>query len=452
LDGQKIYSVRDINRYIRDLIEQDFTLQDVWIRGEISNFTHHSRGHMYFTVKDEDAVLKAVMFAGSNRYLKFIPKNGTKVLVRGNITVYEAGGQYQLIAKEMQPDGIGGLYLAYEQLKEKLEKEGIFAPERKRTLPAYPRVIGVITSPTGAAVRDIVTTLRRRYPIVRIILIPVLVQGEGAPSAICKALEFVNRSDEVDVLIVGRGGGSIEELWAFNEESVARSIFSSKIPVISAVGHETDFTIADFVADIRAATPTAAAELAVPHLSDLQQKLNWLSEKLHRQLQHHYQTSLDQWRRVHKSLLFRHPKKQVEAANQSLDRLVEQLGQSIQRCLKTKKNEITQHTQRLYLQSPKQKLLLYQEQIARFKDTLQRQANTVTSQKRNEWMYAVARLDGLSPLKIMHRGYSLIYKEQALVKSINQLDPGDVIKVQLADGNLDCSVWGIEERKTHGEK
>jgi exodeoxyribonuclease VII large subunit len=452
LDGQKIYSVHDINRYLKDLIERDFTLQDVWIRGEISNFTHHSRGHMYFTVKDEESVLKAVMFAGSNRYLKFIPKNGTKVLVRGNVTVYESGGQYQLIAKEMQPDGIGGLYLAYEQLKEKLEKEGLFAPERKRALPVYPRVIGVITSPTGAAVRDIVTTIRRRYPIVRIILIPVLVQGEGAPLAICKALEFVNRSDEVDIIIVGRGGGSIEELWAFNEEAVARSIFASKIPVISAVGHETDFTIADFVADIRAATPTAAAELAVPHLLDLRQKVDWLVDKLHRQLNHRYQTSLDRWRRVHKSLLFRHPKRQAETANQSLDRLVDQLGQSFQRYLKAKRNEITQHTQRLYIQSPEQKLSLYQEQITRLKDTLDRQVHTIASRKRNQWMYAVAKLDGLSPLKIMHRGYSLIYKEQALVKSINQLDPGDTIKVQLADGNLDCSVWGIEERKTHGEK
>ena len=271
-----IYSVREITRRIKDLFEENNDLQDVWIRGELSNFTHHSSGHMYFTLKDENSRMRAVMFAGNNRFLRFIPKNGARVIIRGSITIYERDGQYQLYAREMQPDGIGSLYLAYEQLKEKLANEGLFDPRNKKEIPLYPQTIGVITSPTGAAIRDIITTIRRRYPLGRILLLPVLVQGEQAAASISWAIAEMNRRMEADVLIIGRGGGSIEELWAFNEEIVARSIFHSQIPVISAVGHETDFTISDFVADIRAATPTAAAELAVPHMQELRENIRRL--------------------------------------------------------------------------------------------------------------------------------------------------------------------------------
>ncbi len=265
-DGSRIFSIKDINRYIRMKLESDQLLGDVWLRGEISNFTHHSSGHMYFTLKDKDSRLKCIMFASHNQKLPFIPKEGTKVLARGNISVFERDGNYQFYVTQMQPDGIGSLYLAYEQLKRKLEAEGLFEASRKKTIPRFPSVIGIITSPTGAAVRDIIITLQRRHPSVPVLLFPVLVQGAGSASAIVRAIEMMNQMAEVDVLIIGRGGGSLEELWAFNEEAVARSIAASKIPIISAVGHETDFTIADFVADLRAATPTAAAELAVPHM------------------------------------------------------------------------------------------------------------------------------------------------------------------------------------------
>ncbi|EES72230.1 exodeoxyribonuclease VII, large subunit, partial [Paenibacillus sp. oral taxon 786 str. D14] len=269
LDQQRILTVKELNRYIRMKLESDQVLTDVWIRGEISNFTHHSSGHMYFTLKDADSRIKSIMFASYNQRLPFRPKEGTRVIARGNVSVYERDGQYQFYVTHMQPDGVGSLYLAFEQLKQKLEAEGLFAPGRKRPLPRFPKTIGVVTSPTGAAVRDILTTLGRRYPQAAVILYPVLVQGKGAAPSIVKAIRTLNAMGEADVLIVGRGGGSLEELWAFNEEQVARAIYESAIPVISAVGHETDFTIADFVADLRAATPTAAAELAVPHTAEL---------------------------------------------------------------------------------------------------------------------------------------------------------------------------------------
>ncbi|MEW9669621.1 exodeoxyribonuclease VII large subunit [Ammoniphilus sp. 3BR4] len=452
MDNRNIFSVGEINRYLKGLIEGDWQLQDVWIRGEISNFTHHSRGHMYFTIKDEEAVIKAVMFAGNNRFLKFIPKNGTKVLVRGAISVYESGGQYQLIAREMQPDGIGSLYLAFEQLKRKLEEEGLFAPERKKGLPAYPQAIGVVTSPTGAAVRDIITTIRRRYPLARIILVPVLVQGEQAPSSISQAIRLMNQSDEVDVLIVGRGGGSIEELWAFNTELVARSIFTSRIPVISAVGHETDFTIADFVADIRAATPTAAAELAVPHILELRQRVHWLQEKLQSKLLARLSQAEERWKRAHRSLLLRHPQKQAENANQRLDRLVDRFYLSMHRFTRDRRAEMSGSVQRLQFHNPSRQLQLYKEKLGRLQDALAKRTSQNVHDKRNHLLITMARLDGLSPLKIMGRGYSLVYKNGDLVKSIHQLDPGDGVKVELMDGTLDCSVWALEERKNHGKE
>ncbi|WP_233500685.1 exodeoxyribonuclease VII large subunit, partial [Paenibacillus antibioticophila] len=246
MEQQRVLSIKELNRYIRMKMESDRLLSEVWIRGEISNFTHHSSGHMYFTLKDEGSRIKCIMFASHNQRLPFVPKEGARVIARGNVTVYERDGQYQFYAVHMQPDGIGSLYLAYEQLKSKLEGEGLFAQERKRELPKYPRVIGVITSPTGAAVRDILTTLQRRYPLAAVVLYPVLVQGKGAAPSIVRAIRTMNEQGEADVLIVGRGGGSLEELWAFNEEQVARAIYQSAIPVISAVGHETDFTIADF--------------------------------------------------------------------------------------------------------------------------------------------------------------------------------------------------------------
>ncbi|WP_187377813.1 exodeoxyribonuclease VII large subunit [Paenibacillus senegalimassiliensis] len=381
MQPQRILSVKELNRYMRMKLESDATLADVWIRGEISNFTHHSSGHMYFTLKDTDSRIKCIMFASHNQRLPFKPKEGARVIARGNVSVYERDGQYQFYATHMQPDGIGSLYLAFEQLKQKLEGEGLFAPQRKRPLPRYPRTIGVVTSPTGAAVRDILTTLARRYPQAAVVLYPVLVQGKGAAPSIVKALRTLNDMGEADVLIVGRGGGSLEELWAFNEEQVARAIYESAIPVISAVGHETDFTIADFVADLRAATPTAAAELAVPHRLRLQ-----LADAAHG--------------RLRQRLLRYHPQETLQFAlkrQQGADRL---LRQSMLSMLRDSSRQLTAH---------------------------------------------IRQLDALSPLKVMGRGYSLVYDETGtkLVKSLAQVELGDKIRVAMTDGELDCQVWGM---------
>lgn len=449
---KRILSVGDINRYIKDALEMDDRLQNIWVRGEISNFTHHSRGHMYFTLKDERGVLKTVMFAGSNRYLKFIPQNGMKVLARGNVSVYEQGGQYQLIAREMQPDGIGSLYLAYEQLKQKLEEEGLFDPGAKKEIPAYPRAIGVITSPTGAAVRDIVTTLRRRYPLARIIFLPAQVQGDEAPQSISEAIERMNRCDFVDVIIVGRGGGSIEELWAFNTEIVARAIFASKIPIISAVGHETDFTIADFVADVRAATPTAAAELAAPRIAELRQKTKFLEEKAQTLFLGQVRQLRERLRHAHRSLVARHPIKQAEAANQMLDQAIHRLRTTMQRLTNDYRRQSETLVQRLNFQNPRKQLQTCRERLERAQSLLIKRGKTLTEAHRNRWLYALTKLDGLSPLKIMGRGYSLVYKDGQLIKSVEQLQPGDGLNVELADGTIDCSVWAIEERKKDGNK
>lgn len=321
MEPQRIFSIKDLNRYIRMKMDSDSLLSDVWIRGEISNFTHHSSGHMYFTLKDEGSRIKAIMFASHNQRLPFRPKEGSRVIARGNVTVYERDGQYQFYATQMQPDGIGSLYLAYEQLKEKLEKEGLFAADRKRPIPEFPETIGVITSPTGAAVRDIMTTLERRYPRARIILAPVLVQGKGAAPSIVKAIRTMNELDEADVLIVGRGGGSLEELWAFNEEMVARAIRASHIPVISAVGHETDFTIADFAADLRAATPTAAAELAVPHAGELKARLQQRERLLLQLLQQRVKRSRQQLASLQRSPVLLHPRRYMLQHAERLDML-----------------------------------------------------------------------------------------------------------------------------------
>ncbi|WP_027417566.1 exodeoxyribonuclease VII large subunit [Aneurinibacillus terranovensis] len=455
-ETRHIYSVKDITRYIKDRIEFDEVLQDVWIRGELSNFTHHTRGHMYFTIKDEESRMRGVMFAGYNRYLKFIPKNGTRVLLRGSISVYERDGQYQLYVKEMQPDGIGNLYLAYEQLKERLEKEGLFAAENKKPIPAYPQAIGVITSSTGAAVRDIIITIRRRYPVCRILLFPVLVQGEHAAGSISRAIDLMNERGEVDVLIVGRGGGSIEELWAFNEEVVARSIFRSSIPVISAVGHETDFTIADFVADVRAATPTAAAELAVPHILELKERISMQTGRLRSALNYLVKQQRQRLERLQKSWVLRQPERQFLQCEQQLVRLEERLRKAAVQYVYRKRNEHKDVQQVLLQYNPVRQIERYKERVQQHHHRMKRAITAITRSDTQRLDRLIGKLDALSPLKVMHRGYSLAYKQtksaNRLVKSVKEVDPGDTLKVQLSDGILDCQVWGIEEENTHGKK
>jgi len=445
----KYVTVTALTKYIKRKFEVDPHLQDLWIKGEISNFTFHSRGHMYFTLKDENARIQAVMFAGYNRYLAFKPENGMKVLVRGEISVYEPSGNYQIYVKEMQPEGIGNLYLAYEQLKKRLEEEGLFAHDHKKPIPKFPRYVGVITSPTGAAIRDIITTIRRRYPIVKLILFPTLVQGEHAAPSIVRSIEKANELGCLDVLIVGRGGGSIEELWAFNEESVARAIFSSRVPIISAVGHETDFTIADFVADLRAPTPTGAAELAVPHLTEVLERIGQRRVRLIRAMKEKMAYESERLKRVQKSYVFRNPGKQYEQKEQQLDILMERLQRQATRLIEQKHERWMQAYVLLQKHQPSEKVAKAREKQQMLAKLLEREIHSILKQKQMAFTSLLSKLHALSPLKIMERGYSLIYKEKQLVKSIHQLQPGDSIKIRLQDGNLDCQVWGIEEEQLH---
>src|SRR5690625_2481185 len=341
-------TVSALTKYIKRKIDMDSHLQNVWLKGEISNFNHHSRGHMYLTIKDDQSRVQSIMFAGNNRHLKFTPENGMNVLIRGDIGVFEPFGQYQLYIQEMEPDGIGSLYLAYEQLKEKLKKAGFFADAHKQKIPVYPKHIGIITSPTGAAVRDMLTTIKRRYPIVDVTIIPAIVQGSSAADSIKEAIETAN-NHHYDLLIIGRGGGSIEDLWGFNEEIVAQAIFHSAIPIISAVGHETDHTISDFVADLRAPTPTAAAELAVPSKLELLDRNRSMKDSMTRALRGRIENEQKQLNRLKQSYAFRYPKNLLQQKEQELDKHTDRKSTRLNSsnvaisyavfCLKKKKNE-----------------------------------------------------------------------------------------------------------------
>lgn len=397
---KRIATVSQINTYIKGVLERVPAIQDIWVRGEISNFKNHYSGHMYFTLKDEGSVLRAVMFKGANAHLAFMPENGMKVLARGRVSVFPRDGQYQLYVEEMEQDGIGNLYLEFEKLKKKLSEEGLFDEDRKRPIPRFPRAIGVITSGTGAAIRDILNILGRRYPLAAVYLAPVLVQGPSASPDIVRAIELFNRHRNVDVLIVGRGGGSIEDLWAFNEEATARAIHNSAIPVISAVGHETDFTIADFAADLRAPTPSAAAELAVPDTRELMMRLRNVRELLKKDLYGKTERARKQLERLQKSPMMTRPMRMIDPLRQTVDSLQEDLMGEAER-LRTAKGE---------------KL-------------------TALSGK----------LDALSPLKVLSRGYSIATDEQGIaVRKVSDVAQGDHITIRVTDGSVRAQV---ESRK-----
>lgn len=398
----KVVTVGQLNRYVRMILERDEKLAEIYISGEISNFTHHYQsGHMYMSLKDENAVVKAVMFRGHASKLAFKPENGMKVIVRARVSLYEATGAFQIYIEEMQPDGVGALQIAFEQLKKRLAAEGLFDDSRKKPLPPYPMRVGVITSPTGAAVRDIFNVLGRRFPLARVVFCPVLVQGEGAAVSIAGAIERFNTMGAADVLIVGRGGGSIEDLWAFNEEEVARAVAASAIPIISAVGHETDFTICDFVADLRAPTPSAAAELAVPD-------------------QHRLMAAVDTAR----GRLLNACRARIESCARDLQLIKNK------RCLSAPQ--------------------YYTEEQAMRLDMLTRRFASAAKQTlgaADRHLAAIAsKLDALSPLKVLGRGYAIGYTADGQVlDSITRTQVGDTVQLRLADGTLDCSVNNMME-------
>ncbi|WP_029099474.1 exodeoxyribonuclease VII large subunit [Brevibacillus thermoruber] len=454
MDTRHVFTVSDLNRCIKQVLEREQRLQDVWVRGEVSNFTHHTSGHMYLTLKDSQSRIKVVMFASYNRFLRFLPKDGTKVIVRGSISAYERDGTYQLYAREMQPDGLGSLYLAFEQLKAKLAAEGLFAPERKRPLPPFPKRVGVVTSPTGAAIRDICTTIRRRYPQAEIVLSPAIVQGAEAPASIVAAIHIINQQPDIDVLIVGRGGGSIEELWAFNDEQVARAIAASRIPVISAVGHETDVTIADFVADVRAATPTAAAELAVPHYLEWVERVKQLDARMHRALRGRLASERKRLETLTQSYAMRRPKRRVEEAQQRLDDVQIRMRQAMKQLLTRRKERFELVAAQLKRYRPTEAVAERRRAVAAHRARLDELVRQRVTEVRMAFAARIGQLDALSPLKVMQRGFSLVYADGRLIKSVDQFAPGDALVVRLSDGSAQARVEQIyrEEKRNGAEE
>ncbi len=398
---KNILTVTQLNEYVKMLLDKNQMLASVYIKGEISNFVNHRTGHFYFTLKDEGGTLRAVMFKGSNSKLKFLPENGMKVIVHGRVSGFVKSGDYQLYADDMEPDGIGSLYIQYEQLKKKLESEGLFDISRKKRLPKIPSRVGIITSPTGAAVRDMINVTGRRFPFAKIILYPSLVQGEGAPAQLIRALEYLNSTNGADVIIIGRGGGSIEDLWAFNDEALARAVAASKIPVISAVGHETDFTICDFAADMRAPTPSAAAEIAVPDTAELKRKFSNVVSRMELSLT-----------------------KKAEAARRRLE------GAAKSRVLSNPK----------YLVEDKRMLLLNSSQ------KLDNSFFISFEKKKQEFALKTARLEALNPMSVISRGYSAVFLgDGTLVKSVSQVKCGDAFAFKTADGEVDALVTGVNK-------
>lgn len=392
-------SVSKLNHYIKRVMENNSYLKNIWIQGEISNCKLHHSGHIYLTLKDDASALRAVMFRTAASALRFQPENGMKVLARGRISVYERDGQYQLYIEELQPDGVGALHIAYEQLKAKLAEEGLFDEQFKKPLPKYPQTIGVVTALTGAAVRDIIHVLGRRCPSARVRIVPVLVQGTQAAGQIAEAIAFFNQKKLADVLIVGRGGGSIEDLWAFNEEIVARAIFASEIPIISAVGHETDFTIADFVADRRAPTPSAAAEIAVPAFSEMYERLASLRAALTYRLNGYLEQQKQRLELMKRSPVLADFSKTTEEFHLRLDNAQSRLEEAEKKILQQK----SEHSAQLF-----------------------------------------AKLDALSPLKVLSRGYAVAASENGkTIVSAKQVQTNDSLRLRVSDGSIDCIVKGV---------
>ena len=390
-------SVKQLNFYVRSLIEGDIRLNNICVTGELSNFkNHYQSGHWYFTLKDNDAAIRCVMFRANAQNVLFEAKDGMQVILKGRVSLYEKDGQYQFYAEEMHTDGFGDIALKFEQIKERLQKEGMFSEENKRPIPKFPKKIAVVTSPTGAAIQDILNILGRRWPMAEIIVCPVSVQGELAVPSMCNALEKLYELAVADVIIIGRGGGSIEDLWAFNDEILVRKIYESPVPVISAVGHETDFTICDFVADLRAPTPSAAAELAVPDITEITNKLDKHSATLKSLLKSNLSLNMARLQKAENCIFLKNPK------NNIINERFEKLDKASDLLFELKKDFI--------------------------------------NKKQNKFNELILKLDALSPLKILTRGYTAVSKNNSPLKSVNDADIGDVLKLIFSDGSLICEV------------
>lgn len=444
---QQYLSVHALTSYLKRKFDVDPYLQRVWVIGEVSNFRPRPNGHQYFSLKDERARINAVMYKGAFNKVPFKVEEGMKVLAVGRITLYEPSGQYQLTIDSMEPDGVGALYQALEQLKQKFQAAGLFDLPKK-AIPVFPKKIAVITSPTGAVIRDILTTIQRRFPIVEVTVFPTRVQGKEATAEIVAAFNKVeNVAEEFDTVILARGGGSIEDLWCFNEEAVAQAILACSLPVISSIGHETDTTLADLVADIRAATPTAAAEIAVPVLTDLLERIVILKQRMNYAMKQKLTVARKQFERSNESYVLKQPERLYQAYIQQLDLSVQRLEAQQHRYFEQLTYRLNYLMQRLNSQHPNQQLKYWQQIVNNLDNQLKQQFKQVMQQKQQNLKHQAHLLDAYSPLKSMSRGYALIEHEQQHVTTIDQLSIGDEMKVQFVDGQVVAEVKSIHEEK-----
>ncbi|MEJ6950110.1 exodeoxyribonuclease VII large subunit [Natronospora cellulosivora (SeqCode)] len=397
---KNIFTITDITKYIKRLLTNDTILSDFWLTGEISNFHHHGSGHMYFTLKDENSCISSIMFRGHNSRLKYEVENGMKVIAHGYISIYEPRGTYQLYIDQLEPAGKGALYLAYEQLKMKLEKEGLFDERHKKKIPVLPKKIGIITSPTGAAIRDIISVVKRRFDNVSALIVPSLVQGENASAQLVQAIDYLNKRNDIDLIIISRGGGSIEDLWPFNEENLARAVYNSSIPIISGVGHETDFTIVDFVADLRAATPSAAAELAISSRNELEKYL---------------------------------------------DNLYNRIINNIQYKIEDRKKKLVNLSHKRVLMNPEELLAKKIQRIDDLSRRIEWQMDKIYKESNEKLRILAARMESLNPLKTLARGYSISIKNNKTITDIKNVNIGDLLETKLTNGKIYSKVIDVEE-------
>ena len=440
----KYFTITALNKAIKNMFDEKRELNNIHLKGEISNFKHHSRGHLYFTLKDENSQISAIMFASNASTLKFEPQDGMKVLVAGKVSVYETGGTYQIYVNEMVEDGLGNLYLEFEKLKKKLEQEGLFKKEYKKAIPKFPMKIGIITAPTGAAIKDILSTIKRRFPICETILFPSLVQGENAKEDIVRNIELANTFD-LDVIILGRGGGSIEDLWAFNEECVARAIFDSVIPIISGVGHEIDFTISDFVADLRAPTPTGAAELCVPNRLDVIELFNQYNIRLIKAIHNYLNNSYQRLKNLQESYILKNPMSLYEKQEQYFDNLYERLIMAIKANIDKNKDRLNTVKSSYVLKNPN---MLFVDKAYNYNDLIKRLKNNISlliDNKKNNYINLLTKLEILNPVTTLKRGYSVTRVNDKIINKVGDVKAGDVIITSVTDGKIESEVRKVYE-------
>ena len=440
--SEEYVTVSALTKYIKYKFDKDPHLGRVYLTGEISNFRLRPT-HQYFSLKDENAIISATMFQSAFKKIQFRPEEGMKVLVIGKVSVFEKTGQYQINIEHMEPDGVGALFLAYEQLKKKLEAEGLFSLPKK-PIPQFPKKIAILTSESGAVIQDIQTTVARRFPIVQLVLYPTVVQGVHAVNSILKNLDLVEQED-YDVVIIGRGGGSIEDLWAFNEEPVVRRVAELSIPVISSVGHETDTTLIDFVSDMRAATPTAAAEIATPVLMEIHQQLRNLQTRLEQALTRQLQIKRERMQALANASIFQNPERIYQVYQQRVDQLEMRLQQMMQQSVQQKRQQLLKNQHRLELGSPSRRVQTEKQALQYLAKRLEQAQIQLMKDKKQQFQRAIQQLDLLSPLKIMNRGYGILQQEETIIKSVEQLELEQELTIQLVDGTVRSKVTSIEK-------